>query len=687
MADDDTPHGPQPGGATVYNLELVRGAVEDDAEEFVPVAGPECAPEPGPDEPPDPEPGDYGPGGGGPGVRGGGVLLPRGCPVEPLGIAGDTFFYLDQQRQLRDLKAKDHSKLGITALFGTANAALYDLWPRTDKDGHVIGWRQDKASEALMRAAAYEGVWHAAERVRGAGAWRGPDGELVLHCGDEIVTVPVDGGWSRRVAERPGKVGRYVYPAAPVGPRPHPGHQPGGEDGPAARVLRVLRTWNWRRGEIDAVLALGWIGAGMVGGALKWRPLAWVTGGRGTGKSTFHDLLRALLDEALLASSDATEAALRQVLGHASLPVVLDELEAEQDNRKADKVVKLARQAASGGMVFRGGADHQATGFSARSCFMFSSIVVPPLQAQDRSRMAILELERLDPGAEVPDLDPRTWRQVGAGLRRRLVDAWPRFNRVLEAYRHALAQVGHDARGCDLFGTLLACADVLLHDGEFESDSAEAWVSKLKAAEMRVDEESDERMFLQHVLSSVVDPYRNGTRTTLAEWIHRAAGRRAGQDAATADTVIGTFGLRVVWHQPPGGVMGHYLAIANAHRGIEDLLRGTHWGVKSGATRAHVQAARRLSGALWTAEDGVRLTSFGGVKARCVLVPLADALPDDGNVSGLGDANAGAANAGAQDGAAGTADPQQQGPAPGAPPGARGGGDPGGGEDDGGIPL
>jgi hypothetical protein len=32
------------------------------------------------------------------------------------------------------------------------------------------------------------------------------------------------------------------------------------------------------------VLLFGWIGAAMVGGALDWRPLAWLTGDRGTGE-------------------------------------------------------------------------------------------------------------------------------------------------------------------------------------------------------------------------------------------------------------------------------------------------------------------------------------------------------------------------------------------------------------------
>ena len=118
------------------------------------------------------------------------------------------------------------------------------------------------------------------------------------------------------------------------------------------------------------------------------------------------------------------------------LTVAVDELEAEADNRKVDAVVSLARRAAGGGKIHRGGADHRGVVFEARSCFLFSSINVPPLLGADRSRMAILALD------------------------------------TLAAYARALSAEGYDARGCDVFGTLLACANLALHDAAADYDSA-----------------------------------------------------------------------------------------------------------------------------------------------------------------------------------------------------------------------
>jgi hypothetical protein len=125
-----------------------------------------------------------------------------------------------------------------------------------------------------------------------------------------------------------------------------------------------------------------------------------------TGKSTLQKALEHLLDGGALHTADATEAALRQLLKQQTLPVLFDELEANEDNRRAKAVIGLARLASSGGDAHRGGQDHEGHAFKAKTCFLFSSILLPPLLQQDRNRLAILELEKIPRGAEPVELDP-----------------------------------------------------------------------------------------------------------------------------------------------------------------------------------------------------------------------------------------------------------------------------------------
>jgi hypothetical protein len=553
--------------------------------------------------------------------------LPEGCPVTPLGINDDVFYYLDASNQLRALKARDHSRLGVQGLFGIFIGKLYDFWPRIDKDGFVVGWKPEKAAENLMRAAAKRGVWNAFDRVRGAGAWLGGDAQLVLHCGDAVWVGPAPGKPGNGTWEKPGLIGRHVYPADAPSPRPSPTPAAAGDGGPADELLQIFKTWNWRRPEIDPRLMLGGEGAAMIGGALDWRPARWMTGGPGTGKSTLQKAVTRLHDGALITVSDASAAGVWQKLGHRSLPVQIDELEAEEDNRKSNNLVKLARQAASGGLVLRGGSDHSSAEFQARSCFLFSSVNIPPLEAQDRSRMAILELGKLG-NVAAPPLEPAIMRTLGAQLRRRLVDGWHRFPTTLEKYRDALMAVGHSARGADQYGTLLAIADVLLLDIETDTDSAEMWAAKLAPAELSEvgDTETDQARCAAFLLTTTIDVFRNGERKTIAEWICDAAdirnehGNGLAPNIDEAKRVLGTYGIKV--ESGAGGVL--WVAVANYHQGLAGIFERTHWAGRAGTMGGWVQAWRRIEGA----RVPKKTMNFGGHRGRCVAVPLASLMPD-----------------------------------------------------------
>ena len=374
----------------------------------------------------------------------------------------------------------------------------------------------------------------------------------------------------------------------------------------------------------------------MLGGALKWRPVVWLTGGAGTGKSTLKDEVIAPLfgDGGLVSVSDATAAGIWQTLRRSTLPVVLDELEADIDNRKADKVVELARQAASGGLILRGGSDHRGHGFEARSCFMFQSINMLPLRAQDASRISVLELTALGDRAE-PRIRRAQVADWGRQIRRRLIDAWPRLPATLERIKGNLMAPGDDRfdrRGADVYGTLLACAELALYDDPEERDAdARSWHEQLRTwgGGIAGDVLADEDELLSYLLTSPLDAYKSGARQTVAEWLRRAAGLDDRWDGSIEEArrIVETAGLKVTGYPPtdpkrgPTGRPVQYLAIANRHRGLQQLLDGTHWGALSGRQPVWVQAMRRLA----ARHDGIERTEtlhFAGARARAVLLPV-----------------------------------------------------------------
>jgi hypothetical protein len=589
------------------------------------------------------------------------IELPEDCPVLPLGVNGNTSYYLDELRQLRELKAREHSRLEIQHLFGRRNDLCERFWPRINADGMITGWAPEKAAKALMGAAAAEGVWDPLARVRGAGAWLGHGGELILNCGDKIWIGPsraeildaqakagkiddyreqakflanaLSGEWIE-----PGAHGRFVYPAAAALPKPRVDAKAMGKiydaTKPGEELLDLLKTWNWRRGEIDAHLLLGWIAAAILGGALKWRPMAWITGGYGTGKSTLQDLIQLIFGEGgTLNTNDATAAGIWQELGHRTIPVKVDELEADTDNSRALAVVKLARLAASGGTMMRGGQAHNSVSFTIRACFLFSSILIPPLLQQDRSRLAILQLNPLKKGAEPPAMPADATHALGSAIRQRLIDQWPRHEATLEIYRAALQAENFDARGQDQFGALLAAADLLLHTHEPTQDIAGALAMELAAtqvAELAMRGEG-QLAVLSPLLAYGVPGRHPGQILSISECIEAVLDGRAdrarnaqllgeaappGEDEAHAEKTLRRFGVLVIeGDEKPRPIQ--WIAIANQHPALTRIYANTKWNTPAGSDESvWKQALSSIPG-----HRASPKTLWFGLTSRAVLLP------------------------------------------------------------------
>lgn len=559
---------------------------------------------------------------------GGGEIELRDCPVIPLGLMEGLYYYLTERNELWVLAPSKHRRHDLMALFGRRQNWVWQHFDRPGSKGEPTGKLEEAAlADSLMAACADRGLRDVRRYIRGPGCWLGPDFELIMHCGDTVFV-----GGSQLP---PGLIGNYVYPAAPAGPRPDLEAQPDGPEGPGDRLLKIFQQWTWRRPNTDPTLLLGFVAAGIVGGALDWRPMVWVTGASATGKSTlFDDVLDHVFGGAVVHSTDPTAAGIHQKTGAASsLPIVIDEAERKEDNRRIQAVIELARQAASGGIVLRGSADHSAAAFNVRSCFAFSSISVPTLKPQDRNRIAVLELERFDRAAEPPAIGTDELSKIGAGLRRRLVDEWPRVQDRLRAWRRAMKDAGHGGRGADLYGTLLALADLVLTDYPPTADDLEPWQERLNAAALarRDDAEPEERECLIRMLSFQVGRYRGGEAKSMASWIKDAVvDARDGFNGFSdkdytahtdASAVLGNHGLRL--HRAEDG--SEWLVVANRHEGLNTVFAGTRWHAGGGGTGGWRQSLLRLLGAR---TDETKTFRFAGLKARGVLIPL-DALDVD----------------------------------------------------------
>lgn len=543
--------------------------------------------------------------------------LPDNFPVRPLGRTGTVFHYLDPLQQLVSLSFADHSAMGLRALFGQRIGALWEHWPKWNAGtGNQSGFQADRVAESLMHAGSKRGIFDAPGKVRGTGAWLGADGGLALHCGDAVF---IQGKWSP-----PGEYDGFIYTAHEGSPRPADG---AGSRDAVLELLDKLDSWNWRRdsdGDIGAMaweghafaslLLLGWLAAATVGGALRWRPMVWLTGEAGSGKSGLFSLLVALLGD-IMKVENASEASVRGALGQSTRPVLLDEVENDPKSPKNVRLVELARIAASGGTATRSSSDHKVTSFTLRSAFMFSSIIIPPMLGQDISRFIVLDMDPIE-GARGLTIDAVRMAAIGRSLRRRVVDGWPRLEATLALWRAALATLGHDARGADTYGYIFAFVDLALWDEAADADTMAALCGLVsrEAIEQKTSGSDGSVAMLQFVASTAIDAFRGGTKFTIGTLVAVAsvqpgADQEGAGTAASAGQILRERGVFVerdmrVPGDFPGAPPANWkqaqfrVTLPNQHEGLRLIFAPSRWRTEPGATGGWVQAMRRLPGVL-----------------------------------------------------------------------------------------
>ena len=565
-------------------------------------------------------------GGGGtrppPPTRGAPKRLPeKGCPVTALGTRDGLYHYLDCQGQIRVLREPEHGRTQIIGLFG-GDEYLKEIWPKWELVGKGEDAYWEKKDDfnhgalapVLISTCHDKGVWDPADKVRGPGSWAEDSGALAMHCGHHVFR-SLGGSILRAEA---GVSGELLYPRRPALPEPE--FTDTGDAGP--RILDQLDTWNWARADLDPKLWLGQNVIALIGQAAPWRPVLWVNGAKGTGKSTLARLFEWLHSKpALIMPTNTTQAFVYQKIGDSSLPVVLDEFESkDENNRRMEDVIELMRIAASGGELGRGGSENNPKSYVLKSSFTAFSINMPPLEPQDISRMAILVLKKLHRREDQAEFDLEApaehdlilgnrerWAKTGRQLRGRVLQQWPRFLKTFSAYFHALTQAGHDGRGAYQFGALGAGYDIAMHeslDGVVER--AKEWAGMLAPGELAetkgyVDEP---RACLDHLLAATPDLVRHGTRETVGHYL-RTARADLEQDKRTnvsddACRVLATLGMRVYRDadliDATSGKPVWWIAISSTHPGLIDIFKGTKWRGRSGTPGAWVRALRGLEG-------------------------------------------------------------------------------------------
>lgn len=570
--------------------------------------------------------------------------LPPGCPVQPLGHADGTDYVLSANGCIATLRGSGGQKEHIAGLFGDFQDYLNWAWPRkkvprSKKDKPVDVENFDSLAvyrtfvSACARLFERHGPFDKDRDARGRGVWLEDDGSLVVHLGDRLL---VDGE-----LREPGTLGARLYPERRRLAPPAEGPVPAGDGGPAEHVLEELRTWNWLRPDLDPILLLGWICQAYMSGTLRWRATVWLVGGAGSGKSTALELCQWLLCDLASLSGDASAAAIYRDIGGDAGAVILDEQEG-LDERKSQARVELARQANSGTIVGRaGGPNGRVEKFLIQASFLFAAISPPSMNSADYSRMARLELRPIERRRDRGQwADPRYVQGLGQELFRRMIDHAGRLGAVADAYRSALMAAGHNARGGDTFGILLACAHVALYDDPPDAADLAEW-SRLLAPATLAELEMASANWADAwdlLLAAQPDCWRNKAHRSIGGWLN--AWREGRLFAATdmegspiVDFSVGTEALRslrdelalvgcgIIMEQHSRHYDDAMLFVPSLSSALEHLVRGSAYSGRGKLT----QALRQMPETWIKREASCRVG--GRANVRGIAIRLREALP------------------------------------------------------------
>jgi len=245
--------------------------------------------------------------------------------------------------------------------------------------------------DALIRAAEERGeISTQGTHMWNRGAHKQRDGEIVYNVGNGILRLDPQGLLTRMTALTQDIQSTEIY---------LPGPKIELQDDPnaalyAADLHDAVMRYRWERPEHGHAF-LGWLVTSLVGGALPFRPMLWLTALPDTGKTfLLEQVLNPLFDNLVSDWASVTEAGMAAQTADTSLPAYADEFEPEPGReRRMNDVLALMRSATSGGASrTRGTAQGEFYQSRVRFSLLMASIDRPTLSEANASRIRSIRL-------------------------------------------------------------------------------------------------------------------------------------------------------------------------------------------------------------------------------------------------------------------------------------------------------
>jgi len=454
--------------------------------------------------------------------------------------------------------------------------APLDWWAYKYPNTKATGFEHVPALNEVIQLADAAGVY-SQDRERGRGVWMDAN-RVVWHLGDRL---EVDGQQVQLIDHDTS----YHYQRLPridVDPATAPLSDEAGQ-----RILKAVGDMGWVS-PMDHLHLLGWIVLANVGGALHKRPVLQLSSHYGSGKShTINTVISPLLAGLAISQSNSSEAAIRQTLKTDTLPVLIDESEAEDKNRRGGHL-QLMRLSFDGQPTSRGTTNGKALTYALRSSIALSGINATIVNPADRSRAVVVGRKPL-PQERWAAVDQKLQElltiDTGAQLLRRCVTHLPTLRANVAVFRKVVeAQLppGAAARAGDTYGALLAGAHLLLSTEKLDNPRAVEWLDHHgwdAATALGVEATQDQSAAAEGVqclakLLSHEEPWRTedpeyGTgKISIRELLELARSPTESNQRDKAREALGRRGIKAT---------DHALVVANDPELLAPIYSNTKW--------------------------------------------------------------------------------------------------------------
>lgn len=513
------------------------------------------------------------------------------------GVVADHFKILGWSSDRQQIHYQ-HRKTGqIDAIKAQAQAgpllklAPLDWWGAKYPSTKATGFDPVPALNEVIQLADAAGVY-SPDRERGRGVWMDAN-RVVWHLGDRL---EVDGQQVELIDHDT----TYHYQRLPrldVDPSTDLLSDAAGQ-----KILKAVGAMGWIS-PMDHLHLLGWIVLANVGGALHKRPVLQISSHFGSGKShTINTVITPLLAGLAISQSNSSEAAIRQTLKTDTLPVLIDESEAEDKTRRGGHL-QLMRLSFDGQPTSRGTTNGKALTYALRSSIALSGINATIVNPADRSRAVVVGRQPI-PQEQWFAVDQKLQElltvDAGARLLRRCITHLPTLRANVTVFRKVVeAQLppGAAARAGDTYGALLAGAHLLLSTEKLDQVKALAWLDRIRwdaATALGLEATQDQSAAAEGAqclakLLSHEEPWRTedpeyGTgKISIRELLELARRQSNAPEVEQARTALGRRGIKAT---------DHALVVANNPELLAPIYGNSKW-----CNGGHRERLRDLPGA------------------------------------------------------------------------------------------